>query len=1014
MLSADRRVVTSARAGLRLAEAERWLSRPATRTLLLAANAAAAGDLFRKASLRHGGSFGWDRTTLTELPALVAAPDLAALRLAPASRLAVDAAAARAVVRLSRTGDLGRFAPIALRLGFPRAVSRTVQEVRTAGVDPSHLPADVARLVRAYEDELAAAHLADPARLLTLATARIRSGAPFPWRGVPMVWLDLAVRTPLELDLLTALAEAADGVLAVAPTHDTRTVAALRQALGVDADDLPVDETTGLGRLQARLFAETTAPGAPSDDVEIFSAPGEERECAEIVRRILRSGAPFDRIAVLLRGPTTYRLHLQEALERARIPAWWSQGTKMPDPVGRAFLALLACRAERFSARRFAEYLSLGEIPDTVELRAPRRWEQMLVEAAVIGGLDRWRRRLDGLEAELVRTAAALATDPARREQHEQRLARLRSLRGFALPLLEQLADLPESAPWSAWLPALAALAEVSLREPRRVIDVLDDLRPLGPVGPVGLREVRHVLGPHLLELPSPPPARRYGRVFVGPVHAARGLDFDLVLVAGLGERIFPPRLFEDPLLLDPHRRGLPLDTAPARHEEERLLLHLAVGASSGRVVLSWPRIELDQVRARVPSVYALDAVRAVEGRVPSFRELGHRADRAGASRIDWPAPQRPEDAVDAAEYDLAFLREVQETRGAARWLVETSPALYRSLKARWTRWHETTWPWDGLYAPDRTDVTEALAPLHPSVHPWAATALELYARCPYQLYLRGILRLAPREEPDPVEELGPLARGSILHEVAWRTLVDLRDRGWPAPDEAHGRLDTHLAEVAERWHDDLHPAVERVWTDEIARLRADLREWLRRLAEAPDWRPWRFELAFGLPPHARADVDSRPDPLPLPLGLVLRGSIDLVERRGDGALRVTDYKTGKVQAGRRDVVRGGRILQPLLYAMACEALFPGVEVEASRLWYATHAARFEEVPFRLDEDARSSVAVVVRTVGDAIRTASLPAAPATGECRRCAYRPVCGSSEERRVLRKRPDEALSRMRDLP
>src|SRR4029450_1685295 len=33
-------------------------------------------------------------------------------------------------------------------------------------------------------------------------------------------------------------------------------------------------------------------------------------------------------------------------------------------------------------------------------LRAPWKWEQLLVESAVIGGKDRWSRRLAGLEAE--------------------------------------------------------------------------------------------------------------------------------------------------------------------------------------------------------------------------------------------------------------------------------------------------------------------------------------------------------------------------------------------------------------------------------------------------------------------------------------------------------------------------------------------------------------------------------------------------------------------------------------
>ena len=44
-------------------------------------------------------------------------------------------------------------------------------------------------------------------------------------------------------------------------------------------------------------------------------------------------------------------------------PAWFARGTSRPDPAGRAFLALLDCAVEGLSARRFAEYLSLGQVP---------------------------------------------------------------------------------------------------------------------------------------------------------------------------------------------------------------------------------------------------------------------------------------------------------------------------------------------------------------------------------------------------------------------------------------------------------------------------------------------------------------------------------------------------------------------------------------------------------------------------------------------------------------------------
>jgi ATP-dependent helicase/DNAse subunit B len=96
----------------------------------------------------------------------------------------------------------------------------------------------------------------------------------------------------------------------------------------------------------------------------MFSASGEALECVEIVRRISEyatSGTAFDQIAVLLRTPERYQSVLEEAFQRSKIPAWFSHGTRRPLPAGRAFLALLECARENFSATRFLEYLSLGQ-----------------------------------------------------------------------------------------------------------------------------------------------------------------------------------------------------------------------------------------------------------------------------------------------------------------------------------------------------------------------------------------------------------------------------------------------------------------------------------------------------------------------------------------------------------------------------------------------------------------------------------------------------------------------------
>ncbi len=127
--------------------------------------------------------------------------------------------------------------------------------------------------------------------------------------------------------------------------------------------------TSGSSTISLQLFGgppRRTLDGS----LEFFSAPGEGRECVEIARRILehaRLGVGFDEMAILVRTPQSYFGLLEHALKRAGIAAWFDRGTRRPHPAGRAFLALLACAAEHLSAARFAEYLSLSQVPDVGE-----------------------------------------------------------------------------------------------------------------------------------------------------------------------------------------------------------------------------------------------------------------------------------------------------------------------------------------------------------------------------------------------------------------------------------------------------------------------------------------------------------------------------------------------------------------------------------------------------------------------------------------------------------------------
>jgi ATP-dependent helicase/nuclease subunit B len=1080
------RLLVTADAASRLTAAADWLdAQPAdAEALVIAPGWEACDDLVRGALGPAGARFGVVRTTLARLAARLAAPHLAARGCVPVSELGLLAVAARAVHRLDAESVFTYFGPVADRPGFPRALARTLEELAMGGVTAEalgRLPnggADLARLAGAVADELRRDGLADRAALYRAAVAAAASAPPPHPVGLPVLLLDLPLASEAEEALVAAVARRAAAVLATAVAGDASSVCRLERALGCDAER-PVDTAGGsLAALQRHLFETAAPPEAPLDDGVVLTAwPGESRECVEISRAIQEEaarGVPFDRMAVLLHAPADYVGHLEEAFARAAIPYFFSRATRRPHPGGRALLALLACAAEGLSARRFAEYLSLAQVPDPARptdpdaawtppesdlvvepataplvppeelvldpdaaavvsgsLRTPARWEQLLVEAAVIGGRDRWARRLDGLARDLARRRAVAADEQeAQARRLDDDLRALGHLRAFALPLIDRLAVFPRRATWGEWLEHLRGLATASLREPRPVLAALAELEPMAPVGPVELDEVQLVLSPRLRDVTEPPPRRRYGRVFVGTARSARGMAFDVVFVPGLAENLFPGKILEDPLLLDEQRRLLgagTLVTEAERVEGERLALRVAAGAARRRVWLSYPRVDVEKARRRVPSFYALEVLKAAEGRLPGLDALTRGAEQAAGARLGWPAPAEPREAIDEAEYDLALLAPLlhadpETTAGTASYLLQANPHLARALRARGRRWLRRWTSADGLVDPDEL-ARAALARHQMAVRSYSPTALQLFASCPYRFFLQAVHRLAPREDPVAIEVLDPLTRGALFHDVQFGILEHLRDAGLLPlrPDglgQAFAALDAVLDAEAERAREALAPAIPRVWDDEIDALRADLREWLRRTAaDEAGWVPERFELAFGLKADERehSDPGSVSDPVPVGGPLVLRGSIDLVEGRADGALRVTDHKTGKAWAKDGVVVGGGTVLQPLLYALAAERIL-GKPVTAGRLYYCTATGEYAERVVPLDQLGREAVSKVVEVIDAALRQGLLPAMPQAGACSFCDYRRVCGPYEETRTQRKplQRFEALRNLRSMP
>lgn len=1112
----DRTAFVSGSIEARLDRVRSFLTaQPAGReVVLLGPSRGAIDDVVRSIVREKGALFGLHRKTLAGWAVELAAPKLAHEGRAVAPPLTIDAALLGAIRKSLDAGELQhlvteeRGEAVVTAPTFPRALLATLLDLRAAGVTPAAIHAhaaggarlgDIARLLARFEEELATKSLADAACVRLTATACAEDAALA--REAPVVAFDVTVRTAADEAFLSALLRLSRKALVVIPFGDKRAIRACREA-GVEPRSIDDVQASSLARVRRYLFEpDVGSRAAPDETVELLSAPTQAHEATEVVRRIVASHVPLDEVAIVLPSRRTYATHVENALRRAGLKGWFSFGTRRPHPAGRALLALLGWKLDRYSAKRLAEYLSLGQVPDATAaapvgqdvfapivdedlgrfgegepasdpddedvddapptelaepaadaepteapgaprfgaLRTPHRWEAVVGESGTRAGLAEagrayYARRLRAFVATRGRERDAVAREDAGSPviaRLERDIRDAEGLLAFVDPLLAELDAMPDVAPFQEWLVRLERIAALGLRTPAPVVASLRELRPFeGAVRSLG--EVVEALRPRLADLERPRLKIRYGRVFVGAPHDLRGRSFREVYALGLTERVFPARLREDPLLFEEDRLALSplLPRNDDRASDERLALLLVAGAARDRLVLSYPRMDAEVARPRVPSFYALDVLRAVTGALPDVDEMLVEAQQRSDVRLDWPAPREPDRALDVFERDLAELRALaprdkDARRGRARWLLEDNPFLASALRTRWRRVHKAHfYEADGLVAPG-SYVARELAARSLKERPYSPSALQHYAACPLRFFFFSVLGLEHKEPREEVETLDPITRGELFHDVMARFLHALRARRTlPIPtsaiDDALRLLEELFAREARDVAARIEPTVPRIFEADRDAVLDDLSRVVRdEFVRSAPFTPAFADLAFGLGAVGRPHRDPRSvvDPVCLPRGYLLRGAIDSVEVSQNGLeLRVTDYKTGRApttptgedRSSAFFVTGGGEVLQPILYALAVEALRGSVfheqqKVVASRLFYATKRGAFAERSVAIDDGSRAQGMAVLEAIDAALVGGFLPAFPREDACKLCEARPCCSPDVGANTREKRP-----------
>jgi ATP-dependent helicase/nuclease subunit A len=381
------------------------------------------------------------------------------------------------------------------------------------------------------------------------------------------------------------------------------------------------------------------------------------------------------------------------------------------------------------------------------------------------------------------------------------------------------------------------------------------------------------------------------GAVRLLTIHAAKGLEFKVVIVADAGRDVGGPRGPDEIVALSDGRFGFRMvhptrgdrrgvfgwdavkEAAGDQEREERLrLYYVAMTRAIDRLIVSGA-IDPDRSADRsTPIGWVLERLDA-RGMVVEADETPIELSRGDARFVLTVARHRQEDAVEdvgEAAADAAVDDDDAEELQLA--LFDELPAGRRRL---------------GIELPALAEIPAA--PVH-DVRRLSYSALALFERCSYRFYAERVLGLPPRQRAASGSNGVGLAAteiGDAVHRLL--ELIPLDAPSAPAPPV--------LAETVRAWYPGVNEdELERIYALVDAYCASSLAARLAGLRDARPERPFTFE-------HD---------------GVLIRGRLDVLWQDGHRAL-IVDYKSNALE-GREpaEIVEAEYGLQRLVYALVC------------------------------------------------------------------------------------------------
>lgn len=876
----------------------------------------------------------------------------------------------RQLIRTDQPGA-GPFAEVENRAGGCAALWQTLRDLRDGLVDPAvalaalgegHFSqrtgdrtAQLIVLLQTLQNFCAAHEIKDISDLHRHATEQAPV-SPFLRQFAEIFYYGFYDLTQIQLDFFRAVSSRYPTklffpLLAAAPGHDAWSFAARfyeRYIQGHTDASIGNSGSTDALPANARPFDSDTSRTYRKADknwhCRILNTFGIEDEVASTAKEILRlvddGKAAFHEIGVVARGLENYGPIVRKCFAQHRIPlAGRFEDAVVLFPLTKAVVLLINLPAKDFLRSHVIDllsspYLQIQNIAAGGVDARPDLWDLATRELAICKGVGEWRRlrRFTGRDL-LLRQIS---------EDDETRViqitaAQILSLANIVDTLISDFAGLPSRASWreysTIWRQLLAKYLGISFTDAmageeaalgNAILEVLGELAELDRIdGSVSLGDFSHTFEHWLGRTTVSTDQRNCDGVMVLGATAARGLSFRALFVLGMNEGVFPRTIREDAFLRDRDREVLETDLGYkvsqklTGYDEEKLLFTLLVDAARERLYCSYQRAD-DNGRALAPSWYVDELKQALAGQ-------GRECEIVTLPRsVIEKAAAAPFDCQDFLLPDELAIRLILDNQDPTSLIDITGnlPALYdhgRKLVKELDGSGDRLLGYDGLVGGLDSYWK------HLAQHGLSPTALETYARCPFQFFGRHILGLAPLERPEEILGPDPAEFGKLGHGILDAFYAELMESGYFTGKAAVMDTESTLVAVATRAFAEYEATYPVGYPLAWETLKEGLIQLLRQVT-ASDLKE--LSSAGFAPVSLETDMAcTLPDDWPEGLkGLTIRGRIDRIDRnpRDGNALRVIDYKfkLGGAPATPdknlfRAALRGERLQPPFYYVLA-------------------------------------------------------------------------------------------------